>query len=108
MPSQHIVQDIYALIQNKLVPAVAKKWQPQLRFGLRAYGLQTFQSATGNARRVVGNPNTAARKSERLLANERLASRLGSIFDTLNLVKIIQTCACVTFMAGEEVPSQNF
>lgn len=87
MPSQNIVQDVHVLIQNKLVPAVAKKWQPQLRFGLRAYGLQTFQSATGNARRVVANPNTAARKSERLLANGRLAGQLGLVFDQLGLVR---------------------
>lgn len=60
MPSQHIVQDIRALIQNKLVPAVTKKWLSQVQFGLQAYGMQTFQSATSNARRVVANPNTAA------------------------------------------------
>jgi hypothetical protein len=87
MPSQNIVQDIHVLIQNKLMPTVAKKWRPQLRFGLRAYGLQTFQSATGNARRVVANPNTAARRSERLLANQRLANHLGAIFDQLNLIR---------------------
>lgn len=87
MSSTDIVQDTRVLIQNKLISAVPKKWQPQLRFGLQAYGLQAFQSATGNARRVVANPNTAARKSERLLANVRLATHLGIIFDNLNLVK---------------------
>jgi hypothetical protein len=87
MPSTDIVRDSRTLIQNKLLTSVPKKWQHQLRFGLQAYSLQSFQSATGNARRVVANPNTAARKSERLLANERLATHLGNSFDKLNLVK---------------------
>ena len=87
MSSIHIVQDIHSLIQTHLIPAVPKKWQPQFQFGLRAYALQTFQSATSNARRVVVNPNTAARKSERLLANTRLANYLGKVFYTLRLVK---------------------
>lgn len=87
MPSQNIVQDISTLIQNELVPAVTQKWQPQLCFGLQAYSLQAFQSATGNARRVVANPNTAARKSERLLANSKLAACLGTVFDSLSLIR---------------------
>jgi hypothetical protein len=87
MSSTDIVRDSRALIQNKLLQDVPKKWQPQLHFGLQAYALQTFQSATGNARRVIANPNTAARKSERLLANEKLADSLGGIFDKLQLVK---------------------
>jgi len=60
---------------------------PNLRFGFQAYSFTTFQSATGNARRVVPNPNTAARKSERLLANHKLADHLGTVFDSLGLVK---------------------
>ena len=87
MSPTDIVRGSRALFQNKLIAAVPKKWQPQLRFGLQAYALQTFQSATGNARRVVRNPNTAARKSERLLANTKLANQLGVAFDTLQLVK---------------------
>lgn len=87
MPSPNIVQDINVLVQSNLVPTVPKKWRPQLRFGLRAYSLQAFQSAGSNARRVVANPNTAARRSERLLANSRLAHHLGMVFDTLALVK---------------------
>lgn len=87
MSSTDIVRDSRRLIQNKLLQAVPKKWQPQFRFGLQAYSLQAFQSATGNARRVVANANTAARKSERLLANKKLASQLGSVFDQLNLVR---------------------
>jgi len=87
MSSTDIVRDSRTLIQNKLMQATPKKWQPQLRFGLQAYALQTFQSATGNARRVVANPNTAARKSERLLANDKLADQFGGIFDKLQLVK---------------------
>ena len=87
MSSTDIVRDTSVLIQNKLVLSVPKKWQPQLRFGLQAYTLQTFQSATSNARRVIANPNTAARKSERLLANRKLADQLGGVFDTLQLLK---------------------
>ena len=82
-----IVRDSRVLIQNKLIPSVPRKWQQQLGFGLKAYALQTFQSATGNARRVVANPNTAAKKSERLLANTKLADQLGTVFDGLGLVK---------------------
>lgn len=87
MSSLAIVRDTRTLIQNKLLPAVPRKWLPQLCFGLQAYSLQTFQSATGNARRVVANPNTAARKSERLLANHRLGEQLGMVFDQLGLVR---------------------
>ena len=87
MSSTDIVRDTRTLIQNKIISAVPKKWQKQLQFGLQAYALQAFQSATGNARRVVANPNTAARKSERLLANKRLADHLGTAFDSLSLVR---------------------
>jgi hypothetical protein len=87
MSSTDIVRDSRALIQNKLLAATPKKWLPQLRFGLQAYSLQAFQSATGNARRVVDNATTAARKSERLLANQKLADNLGNIFDNLRLVR---------------------
>lgn len=87
MPSSDIVRDIRVLVQNKLLAATPKKWLPQLRFGIQAYSLQAFQSATGNARRVVPNPNTAARKSERLLANAKLAACFGTVFDTLGLVR---------------------
>jgi len=87
MSSPNIVRDTRTLIQNKLFAATPKKWLPQLRFGVQAYSLQTFQSATGNARRVEANANTAARKSERLLANQKLANNLGNIFDSLHLVR---------------------
>jgi hypothetical protein len=87
MSSTDIVRDCHALIQNKLLTAMPKKWRPQLKFGFQAYSFTTYQSATGNARRVIANPNTAARKSERLLANEKLATRLGTVFDQLKLVK---------------------
>ena len=87
MSSTDIVRDSRALIQNKLLTTIPKKWRHQLHFGLQAYSLQTFQSATGNARRVIANPNTAARKSERLLANKRLADHFGSVFDSLKLVR---------------------
>lgn len=87
MPSSDIVRASRVLIQNKLLTAVPKKWQRQFQFGLQAYSLQTFQSATGNARRVESNANTAARKSERLLANKKLANQLGTVFDSLGLVK---------------------
>lgn len=87
MPSPNIVRDIRTTIQGKIVPSVPKKWQPQLRFGIQAYGLQAFQSAAGNARCVIEKPNTAARKSERLLANRKLAAQLGEAFDSLGLVR---------------------
>ena len=87
MSSTAIVRNCHALIQNKLLTVTPKKWLPQLRFGFQAYSLTSYQSATGNARRVITNPNTAARKSERLLANTKLAAHLGTVFDQLNLVK---------------------
>lgn len=87
MSSTNIVRDTRSLIQNKILASVPKRWLPQLKFGIQAYSLQTFQSATGNARRVMSNANTAAKKSERLLANRNLANSLGSIFDSLKLVQ---------------------
>lgn len=48
--------------------------------------LRSFTSANGNARRVVVNPNTAGTKTDRLLANIRLAKQLGVTFDILRLV----------------------
>ena len=87
MSSTNIVLGTRSLIQNKILSSVPKKWLPQVTFGIQAYSLQAFQSATGNARRVVANANTAARKGERLLANRKLADSLGSIFDNLKLVK---------------------
>jgi hypothetical protein len=87
MSSPDIVRDSRTLIQNKFLAAIPKKWLFQLQFGLQAYSLTTYQSVAGNARQVIANPNTAARKSERLLANTRLADRLGTVFDQLDLVK---------------------
>jgi hypothetical protein len=84
--STDIVRDCRTLIQNKLLTITPKKWLPQLPFGFQAYALTNYQSATSNARRVVANPNTAARKSERLLANLKLAEQLGTVFDSLKLV----------------------
>ena len=87
MPSSDIVRDIRTQIHNKLIPSVNRYWQSQLEFGLQAYGLRSFQSATGNARMVVKNADTAARKSERLFANTGLADQLGVVFDSLQLVR---------------------
>ncbi len=87
MSPTDIVAGVNRLTQHKLIPTVAKKWQPQFQFGLQAYGLKAFHSATGNARMVVANANTAGRKSERLLANMKLADQFGVIFDSLNLVR---------------------
>ena len=87
MSPTDIVAGVRQLTQNKLLTAVPKKWLPQFSFGLQAYGLRAFQSATGNARMVVGNAATAATKTDRLLANNRLAGRFGAVFDTLGLVK---------------------
>lgn len=87
MSSIDIVRDIRTLTQARLLPTVPKKWLPQFRFGLNAFGLWPFQSAGSNARSVVANPNTAATKSDRLLANARLAEQLASVCDTLCYVK---------------------
>lgn len=87
MPSTDIVADARRLIQNKLLSSVPSKWQSQLCFGMEAFALQPFQSAGSNARSVVANPNTAASKVQRLLANDKLAASLGEVFDQLKLVK---------------------
>lgn len=87
MPSPNIVRDIRTNIQTYLIPAVPSRWQSQLRFGLQAYGLRAFQSAASNARMAVANPRTGIRKSERLFRNTKLADTLGTIFDSLSLVK---------------------
>lgn len=87
MPPSNIVRDIRTCIQNQLLPCLPHYWHEQLSFGLKAYGLRAFQSVTGNARQVIPNPDTAARKSERLLANLNLAEQLGVVFDSLGLVR---------------------
>lgn len=87
MPSPHIVRDIRVLVQNRLLPAVTPYWREQLWFGLQAYGLRAFQSAAGNARQVVANAHTAARKTERLFQNQPLTTQLATVFDTLGLVR---------------------
>jgi hypothetical protein len=87
MSPTDIVRAIQGRTQKQLLPNVPKRWLPQFSFGFQAYGLRAFQSATGNARMVASNPNTAARKSERLLANSKLAEHLATVFDGLGLVK---------------------
>ncbi len=87
MSPTDIVAGVRQLTQHKLTPAVPKKWLPQFSFGLRAYGLRAFHSAAGNARMVVRNAATAATKTDRLLANNRLADQFGVVFDTLGLVR---------------------
>jgi hypothetical protein len=87
MPPPNIVRDIRVLVQNQLLPAVTPYWREQLWFGLRAYGLRAFQSAAGNARQVVPNAHTAARKTERLFQNHALTDQLATVFDTLGLVR---------------------
>jgi hypothetical protein len=86
MPSGNIVRDIRTLIQNNIVPSVQRRWSKQLSFGLQAYGLRAFQSASGNARMVGANTHTAMRKAERLFKNVSLTDRLGTVFDSLGLV----------------------
>lgn len=88
MPSTSIVRTIRTQIQKQLLPAVPGRWAEQLRFGLQAYGFKPFQSANGNARTVVANRSTAATKTERLLANTRLADQFGAVFDSLKLVRL--------------------
>jgi hypothetical protein len=87
MPSTSILRDIRTRIQNQLLPCLPRHWQEQLLFGLKAYGLRPFQSVTGNARQVVSNPHTTARKSERLFGNDDLTDCLGTVFDALQLVR---------------------
>lgn len=86
MPSDNIVRDIRTLIQSRLLPKTPRKWLPQVTFGLKAYALKPFQSASSNARSVEVHAHTATRKSERLLANCKLAGHLGVIFDSLHMV----------------------
>lgn len=87
MSPDNIVRGIRTTTQKQLLKAVPKRWKYQFNFGLKAYGLKPFQSAASNGRSVVPNANTAATKTERLLANLKLASHLGTVFDTLKLVK---------------------
>lgn len=87
MSSPNIVRDSRILIQNNLLPSVPTKWWPQLAFGLEAFALRSFQSAGSNARTVVDNANTAASKMLRLLKNQKLAARLGTVFDQLGVVR---------------------
>lgn len=87
MPPVQIVRDINRAIQKQLLPSIPRRWIKQFRFGLRAYALKPFQSAGSNGRSVVANPNTAATKTDRLLANLNLAAYLGTVFDALGLVK---------------------
>jgi len=87
MPSQNIVRGICTHIQKQLLPSVPNRWRSQLAFGLQAYGLRPFQSVTSNARMVGTNRHTAVRKKERLFQNGNLANQLGTVFDTLYLVK---------------------
>jgi len=87
MPPPGIVRDTRTLIQSKLLPAVSPRWLSQFQFGLEAFCLRPFQSANSNARSVVANTNTAASKTLRLLRNLALAEQLGTVFDTLNLIR---------------------
>ena len=87
MPSFNIVRGLRTRIQNQLVPAVPSRWQQQFSFGIQAYGLRAFQSASCNARMVSVKAATAIRKKERLFNNQKLADSLGTAFDSLKLVK---------------------
>lgn len=87
MPSNNIVRGIHLQIQSQLLPSVSRRWIKQFSFGLQAYGLRSFQSATGNARMVGTNAHTATRKAERLFKNIGLTDQLGTVFDSLGLVK---------------------
>lgn len=87
MPSTDIVRGIQTRIQNQLLPNVSRRWRKQFSFGLQAYGLRVFTSAAGNARMVGTNAHTAIRKAERLFKNNCLIDQLGTVFDSLGLVK---------------------
>ena len=86
MPSPSIVRDIRTLIKSNLMPVVSKRWRHQFEFGIKAFSLRPFASANGNARNVVANSSTASTKTDRLLANLRLAKHFGTVFDVLRLV----------------------
>lgn len=87
MSPTDIVRGINTITQKQMLPSVPKRWNEQFNFGIKAYSLRPFQSAGSNARSVVANPNTAATKTDRLLANVRLAEQLDIVFDGLKLVK---------------------
>ena len=87
MSSPNIVRGIRMRVQKQLLPSVPSRWRAQLSFGLQAYGLRAFQSASGNARMVVPNAHTGLRKAERMFQNTDLTNRLGEVFDQLGLVK---------------------
>jgi len=87
MPSDNIVRAIRTKTQKQLLPSVPARWRKQLGFGLQAYGLRSFQSASGNARMVGNNSHTAIRRAERLFQNTRLTGQLGTVFDSFGLVK---------------------
>ncbi len=87
MPSTDIVRGIRTHPQKQLLPSVPKRWAQQFNFGLQAYGLRAFTSASGNARMVGIKTATAIRKKERLFQNTKLANQLGIAFDSLGLVK---------------------
>jgi hypothetical protein len=87
MPSTDIVRGLRTRIQKQLLPSVPKHWVKQFSFGLQAYGLRAFTSASGNARMVGARTATAIRKKERLFSNSGLADQLGKAFDSLGLVK---------------------
>lgn len=81
-----LLRDVRRLINSKLLRVIPQRLARPFAFGMQAYALRPFQSATGNARSVIASPNAAARRAERLLANRYLASYLGKVFDTLGLV----------------------
>lgn len=82
MPLPYILQDIREHIK-RLLSRIPKRWRHQFEFGMQAFGLRAFSSANGNARQVVVNRNTASTKVDRLLANQGLATEMGSLFDSL-------------------------
>ena len=87
MSSPSIVRGIRTRTQSQLLPSVPSRWRAQLSFGLQAYGLRAFQSASGNARMVVANSHTGLRKAERMFQNTAFTDHLGRVFDQLGLVK---------------------
>jgi len=87
MPPLKSIASIRTLVSTKIMPMVnSTHWEEQVRFGLKAYALQPFVSANGNARTVVGNVNTASTKTDRVLANVKLGQELGNIYDSLGIV----------------------
>ncbi len=72
MPLPNTIHQIF----NNISSSVKPKHQKLVAFGLSAYSLTPYQSASDNARKVTATYSTACRKCERLLANKQIGDEL--------------------------------